>query len=415
LREADSRFAWQRKRLPSAVAVGTFLVALVLIAARRPDQIAFPEAWNEDGAYVVRFMVEQGWQYIFVPINGYLIVPSKVISYLAVRISFLYYPLVSTVLGVMTQALCVTAIARAPTVMPVRLAMAAAILFVPTDPETFVLPEYVLWWTPLLIPVALLWAGAPGSLWRYVFVFVGGISAPIVIGFLPFLAVNAVVRRRKQEVLLLVVAALATLIQGYFIANTDTISTATFRVELAGMVVAKFFGMPAWSLPSLLVPTSLLVAGLLAAGVFVLPREDRFPYCLLGGCLLGTIGLSAYRVPVEILSPVGSGPRYFFYPFVLQLWMLIWLAARTRGRLRMLPVAVILAAVPLSVANFQRHQDRLASWTQRAAVCSGGVNTIFEVHHSGIRSEAHHVGYSGTTCREAVSNAILDRFLISER
>ena len=396
------------------VTLGIFLVAIVVIAARRPDQIAFPEAWNEDGSYIVRNLIRDGWRYIFVPVNGYLLVPSKVISYLAVRISFIYYPVVSTVLAVMAHAACVTVVARAPTVLPARLAMAAAIVFVPTDPEVFVLPVYTLWWTPFLILVALLWSGAPGSIWRSLFVIVGGISAPVVIAVLPVLAVNAAVRRHKEEIWLLIVAALVAAMQVLSIVSTDELSTNTFRLELWPVVFMQFFGVVTAGQPYALT-AGLLLAGLLTAGVFLLPRGDRLPYCLLGGCLAGMIATAAYRVPVEILSPVGGGPRYFFYPYVLEMWMLIWLAVRMPSFLRAVPALILLAVVPLSLANFQRHQERLRSWAVTARECHAGVETIFETQFDGTRRNAYRPTYPVAICRQAMRNALLDRWIIGDR
>jgi len=396
------------------VTVATFLVATILIAARRPDQIAFPEAWNEDGSYIVQLLIQDGWRYIFYPVNGYLLIPSKLISYLALRISFIYYPAVSTMLAVMAHAACVTVVARAPTVLPARLAMAAAIVFVPTDPEVFVLPTYTLWWTPFLILVALLWSGAPGSIWRPLFVILGGISAPVVIAVLPVLAVNAAVRRRKEEVWLLIVAALVAAIQLLIILSTDEISTGTLRFELWPVVVTRFFGLVTSGQADALT-ASLLLVGLLTVGVFLLPRGDRLPYCLLGGCLAGMIATASYRVPVEILSPVGGGPRYFFYPYVLEMWMLIWLAVRMPLYLKAVPVLILLAVVPLSLKHFQRHQERLRSWAVSARECHAGqLNTIFYTHFDGTRLGAYLPPYPVPICREGVRNALVDRWFIGD-
>lgn len=395
---------------PAVLTAGTFVLAAALIAARRPDQIAFPEAWNEDGLYVVPQLIESGWRSIFVPIAGYLIIPTKAISYLALWISFVYYPAVSTALGVAVQALCVTVVARVPTVMPARLMMAAAVVFLPINPEPFVLPQYTLWWTPLLIFVAFLWSGAPGSPWRYLFVILGGISGPIVIMTLPALALNAAVRRRKEETFLLITAVIVAAIQVYYVVTTGASSTNTFRVELLSEVVETFFGLLTWagqSEPLARVSIGLLIAGLLAGGVFVLPEEDRLPYCLLGGCLVGTIASALYRAPV--LAPVNAGPRFFFYPFILELWMFIWLAARISSPLKALPVLVLVAVVPLSVANFQRRQDRATSWSANARACGAGVDTTFQIQHDGNPQLADPIFYPHAVCQKAINHAIFDR------
>jgi hypothetical protein len=404
--------SWRRHLSPSVV---TFMVAAALIAARRPDQIRFPEAWNEDGIYIAPLLVEYGWKYILVPVNGYLIVPSKVISYLAVLISFVHYPAISTALSVAAQAACVTVVASAPTVLPARLAMAAALIFLPANPETFVLPEYTIWWTPLLIFVAILWSGAPLSPWRYLLLVIGGISSPVIIATLPVLAVSAAIRRRKPETLLLIAAVVVAAIQAYYVLNTDHSSTNTFRAELVPRVIEKFFGLLTWAGQFAPLSMGCLIAGLLTAGVVVLPKEDRLSYCLIGGCLLGTIASAVYRAPIEILSPLDGGPRYFFYPFILELWMFIWLAARSPWRFKALPALVIVAVAPLSAANFARHQERLASWTRNAIACSAGVDTAFRIHHDGIRQHAHSVLFPHALCEKGTRQALLDSWFVSSR
>ena len=416
-RRATDRIPWRTSWSGTSsvlITLGTFLGAALLIAARRPDQIRFPEAWNEDGAFIVRFLIEDGWKSIFVPVNGYLIVPSKLVSYLAVRVSFLHYPAVSTFFGIAAQAACVTIVARAPTLLPLRLAAAAAIVAVPTAPEVFTLPEYTLWWTSLLLFVALLWASSPASPWRYLLLIVGGISSPTVVATLPAFALNAAARRRKHDILIFIVAAALAALQMHYVLDTDTASTRTFHAGLVPMIVAKFFGLLIWTGPGQVITGLSLLAGI-AAGSFALPKEDRLPYCLLGACLIGTIASAAYRAPVEILNTISGGPRYFFFPFVMQMWMLLWLSARIASPLNALPAIALLMVVPLSYAHFQSHQERLTSWTENALACSTGGDTTFQVHHDGLRQHAHLVPYTHTNCRNAVRHAFADRPFLSRR
>ncbi len=395
---------------PFLITVATFIAAAGLIAARRPGQIAFPEAWDEDGVFYVPLVIEHGWRFIFQPWAGYLIVPSKLVSGLAVWISFMHYPAVSTAIAIAAEAACVTVIARAPTVLPARMAMAAAVVFLPTNPETFALPLYTFWWTSLLLFVALLWSGAPQSPWRYLLVVIGGISSPTILVILPVIAVNAAVRRKRPDLLLLLAGAAVGAIQLYCVLTTDTSSAGAFHLRLTPLVISRFFGFltaPGASAP---LAAGLLLVSLVAAGVFIVPKEDRLSYILLGGCLAGTVASVVYRAPIGLLHPLTAGPRYFFHSTILTLWLVMWMAVRGRRPVNAVPVLLLVMVLPVSYRMFQRHQDRLAPWSVSARRCIAWTDTAFPIQIDGTRQTAAMVVYPHTICEKGVKEALFDRW-----
>ncbi|NJL44995.1 MAG: hypothetical protein HC922_03090 [Leptolyngbyaceae cyanobacterium SM2_3_12] len=59
----------------------------VLYFTRRPADALYPAVWAEDGLYNIPQGVAHGWLSLWIPVNGYLIVPSKLITLITLAIS----------------------------------------------------------------------------------------------------------------------------------------------------------------------------------------------------------------------------------------------------------------------------------------------------------------------------------------
>src|ERR1035437_10473804 len=77
----------------------TFSVFVGVLMSRRWWQIVSPQVWDEDGTQVIYGFMTQGYLAFFEPVNGYFIAVPKIISMISLWVSFLYYPLVSTILA----------------------------------------------------------------------------------------------------------------------------------------------------------------------------------------------------------------------------------------------------------------------------------------------------------------------------
>ncbi|MCG2942240.1 hypothetical protein, partial [Escherichia coli] len=75
---------------------------------------------------------------IFEPVNGYLILPSRIITYIALFISFEHYPVISTIIGIAAQAACVAAVAASPTYLRGRILCAVMMVILPMNAEVYV-------------------------------------------------------------------------------------------------------------------------------------------------------------------------------------------------------------------------------------------------------------------------------------
>src|SRR5688572_5636423 len=94
----------------SAILVLTFLA----LYYRRPDQLYHPYIWVEDGTISLIQYINHGVAYLFDPVAGYLIVPSKIIQLISLTISVSHYPEIAFWLTVLFHAGTLAAIAFAP-------------------------------------------------------------------------------------------------------------------------------------------------------------------------------------------------------------------------------------------------------------------------------------------------------------
>ena len=108
--------------------------------------------------------------------------------------------------------------------------------------------------------------------------------------------------------------------------TTTTASPAGWKS--LGLIIEKFFGRFVWGLDS---PNADQYAGLILAGIALaatagyalLNLRNRWLAFVLLYLLSGSIALSVMRVNIDVPSPTGGGPRYFFYPYVFLSWILI--------------------------------------------------------------------------------------------
>lgn len=370
----------------------------VLIALRRPDQILNPEVWNEDGIFIIPQIIQGGFLAIFEPVNGYLIIPSRLISWLSLQAPLEYYPFVSTWLGAVSQGACVAAVAASPTRLRWPFVCAAFMVFLPVNPEVYVLPQYTFWWTTCLLFLALIWTPGVSQSLRCAFIVIGGLSSPMVIILFPLFVIRLAYTRARDDVVAMAVVATISGLQLYFILLGDPAQTERFEVVDFLPVVSVFFA--GWTTyaehpQSLAVGMAIFLA--LTSGVLMVPRKDRFFYFLTGLMLAGAVASSVLRAPIEIMSPVGNGPRYFFLPLVLIGWMVVWLLASRRVPATIAGAFIIFAAIPVVWTQYQRGQESLQPWAEAVALCKQTGHAM-PVHHNGQVAHQHLVPYEKSWC-----------------
>jgi uncharacterized protein (DUF697 family) len=388
-----------RVRIPVAVALLGLLTALALLF-RRPSQFQFPALWVEEGTITLPQFLNNGIGFLFEPVAGYLILPSKILFYLATFAPSESFPLALAVLSVLFTWLVVCAIALCPSHLRAPVPVAAFLLLLPTDAENYASAHYAFWFgSALLVPVLFWKNGEPGRWWlRTLLIVLGGLSSPLVIALLPAFLVRLYRFRTRDEVLQVGLILATAAIQAMFLASSGTHGTTPPLQLDAVLLVGKFFGMfwapnDAWALPFGL----LLVAGMIVA---ILRRGRELPWLALAGYgLAATIAISVTRAPLEAIHPVLAGPRYFFYPYFFLGLIVIELGTGSRRTLAACFLLVMIGSLIRFIDVGSRTHEAI-DWSAHLEACDGTDGSYaMPVHFDGASSRAWHVTLTNEECR----------------
>ena len=405
------------------------LAFFVLLFARRWQQLISPQVWDEDGSAVLRGFIDVGYSTVFDPLAGYLVGVARFISLAAFAISPVYYPILSTIFAWLFIVLVAVAIAVAPIRIRGGPLLAFATLLVPSDPEVFGLPLYTFWWAGLLIVLATLWErGAGAQRWRNAFVVIGGLSSPVILLAWPLFAYRLIVdRTSRAERWTFAFASICVAIQ-IAVLRSQHVAPEKSLLDLGNVLTAQSVFLGNYILGNLARANAGLHAIVLAlagfatlAFVVVAVREERQSFESLL-CLLylwfGSIALSAARVSVSILDPVGGGPRYFFYPFVFEGWFLVHIACTARRpAIRITATAFLALGCLTALPILSRSQDDL-SWTASLGQCTVIGDTQpyrLPVQYDGNSSSSWSLAITGARCRELVARDAIVRLIPSLR
>ncbi len=405
------------------------LAFFVVLFARRWQLLRSPQVWGEDGSVVLRGFIEVGYSTVIDPLNGYLVGVSRFISLAAFAITPVYYPILSTIFAWIFVVLVAVAISLAPIRIRGGPLLALATLLVPSDPEVFGLPLYAFWWAGLLILLATLWqrgAGAQG--WRNAFVVIGGLSSPVILLAWPLFAYRLIVdRTSRAERSTFTCASICVAIQ-IAVLRSQSVAPEKSLLDIGNVLLAQATFLGNYILGDLARANAgiqsivLTLAGLvtLAFIAYTLRAERQSREDLL--CLLylwfGSIALSAARIHVAILEPAIRGPRYFFYPFVLEGWFLVHLVCTARRpTIRILAVAFLALGFVTTLPILSRSHDDL-NWTSSLEQCaqlSDKQSSRLPVESDGKLSSAWSLAITGVHCRQLVARDAIVSLLPSLR
>ena len=396
---------------PLKMAVVILLTVFVLFL-RRPGQFSHPYLWVEDGAETLKSFADHGPYILIEPLNGYEVLATKILSYIAFRSSILWAPEIEVVLAILATCAVLLAIAFSPTHLRYRSLCAVMPLLVPTSAEVFTTSAYVFWWVGILLLLVLLWREEMQGL-RFLFVVLGGFSSPLILPVAPALLVRAVWERSRREVMIAGTAILIAAVQ-YAILRTagaagnaspinfETFATAVdklvgfFIVGALTMDDTKYYGLG-----------FLIGAVLLALAWTVRKRLDRhFIFLLVGYVLI--CGAMVWKIPVDTIDPLGAGERYFFYPFIMLMWGAIWIASVSDAAVAVL-FAAILAFSLISSGHFLWFDQGRLDWRGFITACAiSGSDHISDIpiyHYNGYPKHWD-LKLTGAECRRLIDRSI---------
>jgi hypothetical protein len=342
----------------------TVIVCAAILAARRPEQIRNPQLWAEEGTIWYAEAYTLGARALVRSFGGYLNTTQRVVAAVAqwadpARVPAIFVTaafLLTIYVAARTQS------GRFP--LPPHVGYALAVVLVPDTFEVLLFLNNIDRITAAGLILVLLsrdarrwWEHAHDAAATVLF----GLTGPYCILFAPLFVWRALQRRTRQSVVLAVLVTGCALIQGTLIglhekgrlADAGPVAMGYGEIEprrlpaVPGMRVAGSLlvgsRVPAdYPLP---VETALGIGAVVVVGYLALRRgRARTERAWLGIAFLLVLASALYRCRLVLpdLCHAVYGNRYFYFPQLMVLWLLVALAAEGR-RWRSWSAAALLA------------------------------------------------------------------------
>lgn len=318
----------------------SILILAALLFARHPSQLLTPQIWIEEGKFLVPAALANGLWSVVEPLNGYLIVVPRFITWLALNAAGLpHYPGVAERLAFLFNVYALAAFFLFPTHLRNTYLMGIGIVCLPFGQEVFSKGLYTFWLATLLFVPVLFWKGE-GFFWRLINLLIAAFSGPMVAVYAPlFWARLAIVWRNsdnlqnrsvlRHEMIICGVTTVLAILQGYIISHTSIIPNRPLSelVDNFPIIANKYFAQFVWADWENNTFTVAASVFLLVWAALVL-RESRKSRLDLAFTLAALVmyGLalvaSVRRVDSHLPNVFLAGPRYYFLPFI-GIWCLL--------------------------------------------------------------------------------------------
>lgn len=383
-------------------------MGLVLLFCRAWPRLIYPEIWDEDGTQNLYELINHGIPSLFKPVNGYLIIVPKLITFASAIISISYYPEISTILAWGVTIAVFWVIATAPSQLGGGIIIAAACLLVPTNPEVFGLPLYTFWWVSLLLFVLVFWKEQSNNLaLRIIIIFLASLSSPVCIVVLPLLWMRVFLfKNKKIECIIAILASICVVVQILAMyCSPKTVVNGLNNISVLDFfqIIPKFFGGYAIGnlFSELQWPIGILVLILFSISIF----RNRYNKVIWGLLYLWVccVIMSMIRVPIKIIHQAHAGPRYFFYPFMLQSWLLIQFGINGKNKwLQKAAILLLVIATVNTIPVIDRKHDAL-NWRGHLISCTYFDKYFIPVHFNGVANQAWKFGIFQAQCAKCLN------------
>ena len=287
---------------------------------------------------------------------------------------------------------------------------AIAVLTIPVDPEVYAVSLLAFWWAGLLLVLALVWDADRGATWlRAGYVVLGGLSSPLVVPFAALFVLRALLERRRSEFIVAAFALAVAAIQARAIFDYHHIDYARL-IDPHVILVAmnKFTGYLFVGPRYGHYYAGPLVLALLGVALWQIRARLTWHFALLVLAWAAICATTALRNPIHVIDPLDAGPRYFFYPFILLTWILIWISALSPAHVRILVLAGCLhgCRLGLQAHDAQPRRDGLARSCR--GLCAIRAYDL-PIHYDGRASSMWYVRLTGQQCRDLIAWSLIRR------
>jgi len=383
------------------------LVFFLLLFLRRYDQLFHPYVWIEDGLYNVPQFMEEGWHSLFTPVGGYPIVLSKLISYISMEISFVYYPEISTYITWILTICIALLVVYTPTMLEYKKLAAMFIFLIPINAEPYGLPLYMLWFSSILTFLVALWQQGKLQVVKNSFVILAGLSSPTIVLLVPVQIYRILFfKSKKEEWITFFFAIIMSIFQLSFVFDPNDTGVRyhpQLNLEFLDIVVRKFFGD--FFLSGFFVSEHYKIVGgyillFIILYFFIKNPKDKI-YQILLFMVLITIAFSTLRLdPMRVRPVVGGGARYFFLQYITLSWIILYIIKRDR-LFRYLLIPVLIFSQIISMQHFCKLHDKI-SWKENVYKCanSNKQSYIMPIMYAGSLEGVWHVEYNPKLCKK---------------
>ena len=387
------------------------LVFFILLFLRRGMQLLNPHIWNEDGPFNITSFMLHGWHSLYEPTQGYLIVIPKLITNISMSISFIYYPEISPYLTWLFTIAIALMVVYAPTMLRYPILAALSIFLIPTNAEVFGLPLFMLWFSAILLFLVALWKPGEKQILKNILLLFGGFSSPTIVIIIPIQIFRMIVQsNKKEELLTLLLSIVISAIQLSFIVSQGVRPGIQIDFSFFQSMIHKFFAL--YYLGAFNVHTIMLsIGGIYIIGLmfiyFLQNRKDIY-FMILVYLLFATIALSMSRMPPVMLNPIfGGGARYFFLPYILLSWILIYMMAKNKWY-EVVIIPILTLSIITALQGFCRTQDDL-EWRKHIDLCQKAKGKYpIPIQNDGNGKYPWHLILDAKTCKEYIDNDLFD-------
>lgn len=393
-----------------------FLIFLALLASRCWIQLISPQVWVEDGTVVIPGLINHGWKFLTYPINGYIILIPKIITAISLFVSFVNYPIISTIISFIFIILVAIAVVFSPTRLKGKFFCALSLFLLPSATEVFGLPLYTFWWSAILLFLIVLWDEKHTSvLLKILFLFMGGLSSPMIVLITPILYFKYFsLKLKKSEKIIIIISTVFSIIQLYFVLQYKSGTSFNF-VSVIKNFIPQFFGnfvIGNISTNIYLKWTLGIIILFFVLRFYLKNRKDYLATALLY-LLFGSIFLTIIRVDPTIIHQKLAGPRYFFFPFILIFWILLQcLFYENILSLRIIILLIFITTIFNLPPVWSRTEVYDFCWKENVYNCSraNGRYSI-PIQANGQKEQAWQLVLSGKTCQDLINNDKLNIIL----
>ena len=395
---------------PAWQAAAVVVISFAVLVARRPSQFLHPYMWVEDGEPILRAYAERGLASLWEPVSGYLILATKLITLASYQLAFEWAPEIALALSVAFNCAVVLAVAFSPTHLRWPFLCAVAVLVIPVDPEVYAVSLLAFWWAGLLLVLALIWDADRGPMWlRGGYVVLGGLSSPFMVAFAPLFVLRALLERRHSEIVIALLAVAVALVQAWVIFAQHQVDYArTLDPHVIRITVDRFAGYLLVGPRNGNYYAGPIVLALLACALWQIRAKLTLHFVLLMLVWAAICAATSQRGPIEVIHPVHAAARYFFTPYIVLTWILIWLAALSPWHVRILVLAGCLFGIASVVRHMTRQHD-VMDWRGHVAACARSERYDLPIHYAGATSDLWYVKLTGGQCRDLVARSLFRR------